>query len=291
MNTFNLKCPCCSANMTLDTTHEYAVCEYCGHQIVLEKKEKHVIKKEHLGFVVFLTIFLLLGTLGLAMTFYSKPLLEDPFVYLEVTFEGIDGDGELSMKVNNNAPDGIDMANVSFQSKSKTNLREGDMIVIEAISTEYRLKTSTKRYTVEGLERYLKDVQSLDEKQLDTIFGANESIQFYNVELVLEDEENLQIKPCRLICYNNKTENELYLISEVCFTVSDKKYYTVSEWEDVIVNSANGNLALSSGSYRGNLTIVKSWRSAMLYGTFEEAVRKVEGEQSAQEESSIRDFE
>ena len=164
------------------------------------------------------------------------------------------------------------------------------MIVIEATSDEYRLGVSTKRYTVEGLECYLKDVKTLDEKQLDRIFAENETIQYGNVERVLEDGENLQIKPLQLVCYNNKTENELFLISEVSFAVSDKLYYTLSEWEDV-VNNANGNLALSYGMYQGELVTVESWKSALLYETFDSAVNAVESEQSSKEELSVRSFD
>lgn len=319
MNKLDLTCPRCAATMTLDEKHEHAICEYCGHQMVIEKKEKpEELKKRqeamsygyhagkykaeeeaqkrakkgtYLKVTIFVIIFVLIGVAGITVSYFMKPALDDPFAYLEVSFEGTDGRGELEMKVNNDAPDGIDMARVFFNCESDEFLTEGDIIVIEATSDVYRLGVSTKRYTVEGLECYLKDVQALDEKQLDSIFAENETIQQGNVEMVLEDGESLQIKPLQLVCYNNKTENKLFLISEVSFAISDKAYYTISEWEDVVVNNANGNLAISYGTYWGNLVTVQSWRSAMLFENFESALNAVESEQSRKEEASIRSFE
>lgn len=319
MKKLDLTCPRCAATMILDANGERAICEYCGHQMMIEKKEKpEDLKKRqeamsygyhagkykaeeeaqkrakkgvYLRTFIIVTIFVLIGLAGMAISYLMKPALDDPFAYLEVSFEGTDGRGELKMQVNNDAPDGIDMARVRFNCKSDDFLTEGDIVVIEATCDEYRLGVSTKRYKVEGLECYLKDVQTLDEKQLDRIFAENETIQYGNVERILEDGEKLQIKPLQLVCYNNKTENELFLISEVSFAISDRLYYTLSEWEDVVVNNANGNLALSSGMYWGDLVIVESWKSAILYETFDSAVCAVESEQSSKEEASVRSFD
>lgn len=319
MNKLDLTCPRCAATMTLDEKHEHAICEYCGHQMMIEKKEKpedlkkrqeamsygyhsgkykaeeeaqkRAKKGTYLKVTIFVIIFVLIGVAGIAVSYFMKPALDDPFAYLEVSFEGTDGRGELKMQVMNDAPDGIDMARVHFNCEKEDFLSEGERIVIEATSQDYRLGESSKRYTVEGLECYLKDVQTLDEKQLDSIFTENETIQQGNVEMILEEGENLQIKPLQLVCYNNKTENELFLISEVSFAISDKTYYTVSEWEDVVVNNANGNLSISYGMHWGNLVTVESWRSAMLFENFESALNAVESEQSSKEEASIRSFE
>ncbi|MBQ2884323.1 MAG: hypothetical protein IJE43_11220 [Alphaproteobacteria bacterium] len=255
-----------------------------------EEAQKRAKKGTYLKVTIFVIIFVLIGVAGMVGSYIMKPALDDPFAYLEVSFEGTDGRGELKMQVLNDAPDGIDMARVHFECEKDDFLSEGDRIVVEATSTDYRLGVSTKRYKVEGLECYLKDVQVLDEKQFDSIFAENETIQYGNVEMVLEDGESLQIKPLQLVCYNNKTENELFLISEVSFAISDKAYYTITEWEDVVVNNVNGNLSISYGTYWGNLTTVKSWRGAMLYEDFESAVRAVESEQSSKEEVSIRSF-
>lgn len=319
MKKLDLTCPCCAAQMTLEEAQGRAVCEYCGHQIVLEKKEtaedikkreeaksygyyagKHKAEEEKQqrekkqglkGKIIAGVIFVLLGLVGLAYTHFSMPLLEDPFAYLEVSFVGEDGDGELVMKVNNNAPGEIDMARVRFQCEKDEHLCEGETIVIEAVCQEYRMGTTTKRYTVEGLDCYLKDVQALNESQLEVFFEDNKAIQTRNVEYILEEDEELQITPIRLVCYQNGTANTIYMISEVSFEITDKKYYTVSEWEDVVVNRANGNLDLSYGMYWGNLTSVESWKSAMLYDTLKEAVREVESQQSGQDEVSILELE
>ena len=319
MKKLDLTCPRCGAAMVLDENREHAICEYCGHQMVIEKKEKpedlkkrqeaisygyhsgkykaeeevqkRAKKGTYLKVTIFVIIFVLIGVAGMVGSYIMKPALDDPFAYLEVSFEGTDGRGELKMQVLNDAPDGIDMARVHFECEKDDFLSEGERIVIEAASQEYRLGEASKRYTVEGLECYLKDVQTLDEKQLDRLFAENKTIQYGNLESALEDGEDLQIKPLQLICYNNKTENELFLISEVSLAIADKVYYTVSEWEDVVVNNANGNLSISYGMYWGDLVTIESWRSAMLYENFESALSAVESEQSSNEEASIRTFE
>ena len=91
--------------------------------------------------------------------------------------------------------------------------------------------------------------------------------------------------------YPNSLPAQQYLISEISFAVTNKKYFTVSKWENVVINSTNGNLILSYGNNMGNLTSVKSWRSAMLYADYNSAVMAVENEQSSQEEVSMRSFE
>ena len=221
MKKLDLTCPRCAATMILDANGERAICEYCGHQMMIEKKEKpEDLKKRqeamsygyhagkykaeeeaqkrakkgvYLRTFIIVTIFVLIGLAGMAISYLMKPALDDPFAYLEVSFEGTDGRGELKMQVNNDAPDGIDMARVRFNCKSDDFLTEGDIVVIEATCDEYRLGVSTKRYKVEGLECYLKDVLALDEKQLDSIFAENETIQYGNVEMVLEDGEAKEI--------------------------------------------------------------------------------------------------
>lgn len=309
MKKLDMTCPRCAASMILDEKHEHAKCEYCGYHMILEKKEnveeikkrqeaksygyhagkykaeeearKRAARKSRLGTIIAIIIFVIIGCAGLLMQEYSKPMLEDPFEYLEVSFTGEDGDGELEMKVRNDAPEGIDMARVSFSSESKYDLTEGDIIVIEASCDDYRLGVTSKRYTVEGLELYLEDVSKLSEKQLEMIVESNKSIQNQNVELVLEEGETLQITPLHLICHKEGTANELYMISEVSFAVTDAKYYTISFWEDVIINNTTGTLGVSYGHYMGNLISVHSWRSAMLCESLDEALSIVESEQKS----------
>ena len=318
MRKVDLTCPRCSAFMTM-VSNNRAKCEYCGHEMMIEKKEspEEIQRRQEArtygyfsgkfkaeeeaqdraklkGIVkglIIAAVILLIGLIGCVVQYFSRPLLKNPFEYLEVSFEGTDGDGELIMKVNNEAPDGIDMARVTFKCENDMKLQEGDVIVIEASSDEYRFSTSQKRYTVKGLECYLKDVENLSDDNLEIIFDDNESIQYDNLDMVLEDDEDLKIEPLKLVCYNNKTTNELYLISEVSFDIVNKKYYTVSRWEDVVVNSSNGKVVFSYGHHMGDLTTVQSFISAMLYTSYESAVRAVENEQAGYEHISSVSFE
>lgn len=319
MKTLDLTCPRCTAVMSVDEKQKYAKCEYCGHQMVLEKQfsaeelrkqheaesygffagkyraeeeaKERASRKEFKGRIIAVICLILVGGIGYFMMQNSKPLLEDPFVYLDVSFEGEDGKGRLSMGVRNEAEDGIDMARVNFQCESDTNLKAGDIIVIEATSDEYRLGTTSKRYTVEGLQMYLSDVSMLTEKQMEMILTDNIRIQVRNSELVLEDGEEPEITPLRIVCHSGERENSLYVISEIRYIASKKAFYCVSVWDDVIVrNSEVGNIDLGYGTYMGELTTVASPWCAMVYEDYEAALYDVEGELEANWKQTEREL-
>ena len=39
MNKLDLTCPHCHATMEINEANNYAVCKYCGHKILIEKKK------------------------------------------------------------------------------------------------------------------------------------------------------------------------------------------------------------------------------------------------------------
>jgi len=193
----------------------------------------------------------------------------DPFESLEVTFTGVDGDGQVSFNVTSDEEVFDDF---SFDSDDRYYLSEGDVITVEFApyldeddlaeycASEYGMVPTVKEkeYTVEGLGHYVSDVSELTETSLANVLtdAKDEVIKEAN----LSDKETMNAcnyKGAYLLISDDPTDgNEVFLVYECVVDLADGEgntdqitYCTYVEASNVTIN-ADGVCGYA-GMYRG----------------------------------------
>ena len=175
----------------------------------------------------------------------------NPFDYIEVSFSGMDGDGEATIdRLDTNPLDGV---SYRFEDSSYW-LDNGDEITVTAYCStgigdlgdycednDYILVQDSMTYTVEGLDVYLSSLDEFTPEMLTELQGqATDTI---NAEIDLEDGESitsLNYVGLYLLAtkdYGNSWyHNRIYLIYEVTIATpaGDLVYYTYVGFNNIV---------------------------------------------------------
>lgn len=278
MKMIDLTCPKCSATLKVDADKTKAVCEYCGHQALIEQEaeaketatKKQKVRSIKTKFIVAAVVALLILLLA-AFEQLSKPQI-NPFDCIEVTFQGTDGEGEVVLETKSAGE--IDANYIDFVISKKNYLLQGETITVTATSDRYLLTEKERIYTVEGLDEYLTDLEGIPTEALEMIHLRAESALELNLESSKEAGFFLDMKPVKLfLATDGKQTNSLYDVFEVRFTTVDgeKTFYVMAVFSNVVVRDGEQvSINMSSGVYRGNLTQVQGWLYIMAYNSLEE---------------------
>ncbi len=306
MRIIDMTCAKCGATMKPDLDNERAICEYCGHQVLIEQEDtleeiRDKAQAEAYGYhrgrlraeaeaevfrrkkksrkgqkaIISMSIFVAIAVvvfISFCITEVSKPQV-NPFDCIEVSFQGNDGDGEVVLEVKN-VTEGIDANRIEFDISKEDYLVQGETISIRASSEDYRLTEKNRTYIVEGLDEYLKDLENISQEVLEIIHIKAESV----LELNLESSRNvgvlLDIKPVKLfLVTDGKQTNRLYDVFEAHFSTytGEQTYYVMAYFDDVIVrNGEQISIDMSYGMYGGHLTGVEGALYIMAYDSIEE---------------------
>ncbi|MBQ7359403.1 MAG: hypothetical protein IJW63_04830 [Lachnospiraceae bacterium] len=303
----DMTCPKCGGTMSLDRAKGIISCAYCGYQMITEKEEtleeieakaqsksygyhkgklraeaearayeeskKGSKKKLSGGAIAFIVIacIVLLGVFTNGTQELAKPLV-NPFDYIEVSFEGKDGDGE--MMLSRIVAEGIDANYIDYDVSKRRNLLEGEMITITADSNQYRLSENSKTYTVQGLDEYLKDLTGIPQEALDLIHVKAESALDLNIDKTKTAGYFQEMKPVKLyLLTDGGRSNVLYDVFEIRFKTGsgEQTYYVLACFEHVIVREGKQvSVDMTSGIYFGGLTQVQGAIWIMAYDSLEE---------------------
>ena len=282
MKMIDLTCPQCGANIEPDPKGEKAVCKYCGYQALIERedtleeiaakaqsksygyhkgklqaeaeasKEANRQQKKGLPTWVYIVIGLVvIGLVGMVLSHVAKPKV-NPFDYIEVSFQGTDGDGEAVMK--KVSKDKVDPNRIDYDISKYSDLSQGETISIVADSSSYRLSEKSKTYMVVGLDEYLKDIADIPEEALELIQQKAKSVQEINLSAEQEAFDNM--KPVKLfLLTDGERKNQLYVVHEVTFSTEKGKltYYVSTCFEGVVLRKgAEDSVYLPGGRYYGN---------------------------------------
>ncbi|MGN1148248.1 MAG: hypothetical protein ACI4TB_07485 [Lachnospiraceae bacterium] len=302
MKIIDMTCPKCGASLKPDLDKGSAVCEYCGHHILIEqedtieeirekaqskaygyhrgklraeeearasRKKKYHSKKIAAIVIGVIVLLYLITFIGMEL---SKPRV-NPFDCIEVSFQGKDGEGEIVIDATN-AVEGIDINRIDFDISKEDYLFQGENVSINATSQDYRLTEKTKIYVVEGLDEYLKDLENIPEEALEIIHMKAEAAQEYNLDGTKATDFFVDMKPVKLfLTTDGKQKNELYDVFEVHFLTDDgeKTFYVLSCFDNVVIRSGKQvSIDMSYGMYYGNLTQVQGPIFIMAYNSLEE---------------------
>lgn len=300
MNVQDMTCPKCGATMNLNEEKGKAECTYCGYRKLVERREtiaelRERIKAQSYGyhkgrmeaeaeaekkrklrsFKKTITVIGVLAAFVILVNFCQemvKPKV-NPFDLVNVTFEGTDGRGEVSLE-KLSGMEGVDVNRISYNISKKTSLLEGETITIKAESSEYRLEESTRTYVVEGLDLYLTDLTDIPEDALALIHAKAENV----LELNLDGPKDLgylvEMKPVKLfLTTDGKQTNELYDVFEVRFEVNgaESVCYVMAAFDNVLVrHEEQASLSMSYGMYYGHMTQVSGAIWIIAYNSVEE---------------------
>lgn len=296
MKIIDLTCPRCGATMKPDLDKGHAICEYCGHQVLIKQEdtieeirakaqskaygyhkgklkaeEEARKKKKPKGKLIAAGIVAAIVLSSVMSEELAKPRV-NPFDCIEVSFQGKDGDGNIVIDIADTA--NIDVDNIDYEISKKRNLYQGDTVSINATSRDYRLTETTRTYTVEGLDEYLKDLEAIPEEALEVIHMKAEARLALNLERSKNAEMFVDMKPVKLfLATDGKQTNELYDVFEVHFTTrsGEKTFYVMAYFDDVIVrNSEQVSIDMSYGMYMGHLIQVEGSLWITGYNSLEE---------------------
>lgn len=288
MDVVELSCPKCGANMEPDAKNGVAVCKYCGYQVLIKKEDtleeieakaqsksygyhKGKLKAEaEAGLIraeqeaqkrkkktpvaaIVVVILVLIGVGGALFSRLSLPKV-NPFACIEVSFKGIDGDGEIVVEMLGNET--VDPNRIEYDISKEFDLSLGETISIIAKSSAYRLSEESKTYVVEGLDAYLTELSDITTEALAIICQKAEGVQETNLSATKKNGWFVDMEPVKLfLLTDGKQSNALYVVHEVKFSTDEgnKTYYLSTGFEDVVIRKgAQLSVNSSYGMYYGN---------------------------------------
>ncbi len=273
MNTYDMTCPKCGATMNLNKEDEKLRCPYCNHEVMVELEDtpdeirekeyaksygyhtgKYKAEKEYgiqrkketkksvriVILVILLILFLLClpCILGIVAIFAFQPERPEinPFDYIEVSFEGTDGRGEVVITELVNEEVAVD--DIRYEVSEEGGLSVGDKVRITASSIDYELEEDVKLYTVEGLDEYIKDLDSLSEEELNVIHACAENEMDYRINSLEEAGAKVTYRPVKLfLITDEKSDNVLYDVYEFSISTEAESVitYMVVSFDSAII--------------------------------------------------------
>lgn len=293
----DLVCDRCGGMMEYSTDRKEMHCAYCGNVVILpdlEQEEKvayakrkaeldtqheHYEKRQrmehrHLNISKLIALLVVASVVLLPascafLPYVFRPTI-NPFEYIEVKFEGINGEGEATVELikSNNKIQSLDDLNIRL---SQTyNLSENDVISITTNDANSPCWHSVKykEYTVKGLELFLNDLDDIDENAEKVIHNKSEQL----IGKTIDDQPqftNLKQEKFYLISDGDK-ENVLFDVYSCDWELIegyDKTVYLVAYYTDIIVhNGKNATFSYDDCMYTGELMYEGSYSNGYVYG-------------------------
>lgn len=290
MKKIELVCPRCSAKLNINETNDRVKCDYCGYEAILvedktQENDVRIIEQESyartkgeldakiqyenkkrragcLTALVAMVILFVIGFFATKATEIKKPKV-DPFDFVEVAFSGRTGDGEAKI-VLKDAKDDIYPEKIYYSIEKASNLFEGDKVLVEAKSDEYRLTKDKKTFQVKGLELYLTDLKTMSKEVLDFIHKKSQAeldknIKFFNVDMVLDSYQAKNVNTYLLT--DKKEKSRLYDAFEVTFKMLDgssETLYYLQEYASVVERKNPPSIDFSTTGYQGEMIPLES---------------------------------
>lgn len=283
MKHINLKCDSCGALMHLNENKTIATCSYCNNKKLIEKKEDiDTLKKQaaELGYVkeigrqkaineaeskrkrnkakkFFKVVLIIACVIGVSLfvTHIMKEKIDNPFECVNISFSGMDGEGKINI-INNGTCS--QYSDIDFIASNETGIKEGEKIKVRAVSELYRFGVSTKEFKVEGLSRYLTNLDDLTDDLINSIheFSYNE-LRNGRVFGITFTGEVVSLNPYKMYLYTNGTNKSiLYDVYTTSIKTSSGKTfdkYVVAYYEDFILTKNKTDFGYKKLYHCGNI--------------------------------------
>lgn len=293
----DLICDRCGGMMTLSADRKEMHCEYCGNVVILPDKaqeekvayakrkaeldaqHEHYVKRKrmenrHLNvskLIAFLIVasILLIPASCAVIPYIFRPTI-DPFEYIDVKFEGINGEGTATLELVKTNGHVASLDDLCVSISKSYQLSENEVVVVTSNPFEatcWHSQTS-KEYVVKGLELFLTDLNDMDE-------NAEKIIHQKSQQLIEKTTDNMTQ-------FSTPKHEKFYLLSDgdkknVLYDVFSCEWellegysetvYLVAYYTDIIVhNGDNATFSYEDCMYTGNLLYNGSYSNGFVYG-------------------------
>ncbi len=302
---YDLACDRCGGMMTLSEDRKEMHCEYCGNIVVLPDKEQeekvayakrkaeldaqheHYEKRKrmenkHLTVSKIIALLFVAGIILIPASFIAGPYVFrptiNPFEYIDVNFEGVDGEGKATVELIKSDSKIQNLDDLNLKLSQTYYLSENDVISISTndLSSPCRHSVKYKEYTVTGLERFLTDLDDIDENAEKLINQKSEQL----IGMAIKDKPqftNLKHEKFYLLSDGEK-ENLMYDVYSATWELvegNSKTVYLVAYYENIIVHCGNNaTFSYDNCMYTGNILSERSYQNGAV--TAFESLRDIE---------------
>ena len=270
----DLSCPKCKGTMEFNEEENELTCPFCRHKIILQKGEsiEELIEKERkLGYarvegeklaeekaekrkknkkirniLIAICVFgVLLTIAGIYKSIVTKMIIKeigDPFEYVQVNCNGVDGKGTLEIKIDDK------MKNImEYKASKEKELSNGEKITLTAKSSEYDFVKKEKVIEVQGLSTYLTSFDELTDEMKE--FIHKQSYDFLKNKItngITFYGELQEIKQYKMYLHTDgNTNNVLYDVYSAKIKAKDDivyDKYVIAGYRNVILTNKENDL-------------------------------------------------
>ena len=255
----SIKCPNCRATINWNDDEHNVVCPYCGEGFTVEEEQEPIDQNKQVLRVVLIvgciiaavvtgiliSVFSFISSVVKDMesdpesTTYDYDMSEedlDPFEDMTVTFTGVSGSGYADVEGS---------SSVYYTVNKNHTLHNGDVITIEAESYLYNLTRTECNVTVEGLEEYLVDPNTINDATLETLykFSAKTIRQYINGGTG-SSKVTIDGRVAIIALSGNDTNYVFDCYKATLTSVTGKSYdiYVTSKYTDLITRNDNASI-------------------------------------------------
>ncbi len=293
----DLICDQCGGMMTLSANRREMHCEYCGNVVILPDKEqeekvayakrkaeldaqhehyekrkrmenRHLNVSKLIALLVVASIFLIPVSCT-AIPYIFRPTI-NPFDYLNVKFEGIDGQGSATVELIKTNGHVTSLDDLCISVSKQYQLSENEVITITTNpfeSTCWHSQTS-KEYVVKGLELFLSDLNNIDENAEKMIHQKSQQI----LEKAIDDKPQFSTPKHEkfYLLSDGDKENILYDVFSCEWELVEgysETIYLVAYYTNIIVhNGDNATFSYDDCMYTGNILSKGSYANSSVCG-------------------------
>ena len=275
----SMTCPSCGGTMKLAAGQDRIVCQYCGREVLIEKrnsakeayerqlarekaaadfrerqvkKGRHLVVRIYLGIAAFFAIVILVNALipGTELHEVFFPVKADPYQNIVVSFSGDSGRGRAHV-TNHNAKE---LGSVRFTITPDDELENGDIITVKADRlTGYRWEPAEMTLEVTGLTEWILDPEQIPAGELEKLHANTARLirEEWDAIVKTDDKISYKLEPYRLYLFVEKDpdlydRNYLYDSFAVTVTKADGTQmtnYQACRYKNIKLPSSGGIIA------------------------------------------------
>ncbi len=294
---FDLVCDQCGGMMTFSADRKEMHCEYCGNIVILpdtEQEEKVAYAKrkaeldaqhehyekqkraerKHLNVSKLIALLFVVGLFLIPASctlipYLFRPVI-NPFDYIDVTFEGIDGQGSATVELIKTNGHITNLEDLCISVSKTDDLSENEVIIISTkpFESPCRHSITSKEYVVKGLELFLSDLNSMDENAEKIIH--QKSLQILGMAIDDKPQFSTPKHEKFYLLSDGDKENVLYDVFSCEWELVEgysETIYLVAYYTDIIVhNGDNATFSYDDCMYTGNLVSKGSYANSSVFG-------------------------